>query len=62
MRYALNDAEWRLICPILPCKQFGILSVDDRRVLNGIFSIAYAMDNHLYLVSRQGFSRMPKTA
>ena len=37
MRYALSDAEWRLIEPILPCKPRGVPRVDDRRVLNGIF-------------------------
>ena len=37
MRYALTDAEWRLIEPVLPCKPRGVPRVDDRRVLNGIF-------------------------
>lgn len=37
MRYLLTDAEWRLIEPILPCKPRGVLCVDDRKVLNGIF-------------------------
>lgn len=37
MRHALTDAEWQLICPILPCKPRGVPRVDDRRVLNGIF-------------------------
>jgi transposase len=37
MGYALSDAEWRLIEPILPCKPRGVPRVDDRRVLNGIF-------------------------
>lgn len=37
MRYALTDAEWRLIEPILPCKPREVPRVDDRRVLNGIF-------------------------
>lgn len=37
MRYALTDAEWRLISPILPCKPRGVPRVDDRRVLNGVF-------------------------
>jgi len=37
MIYALSDAEWRLINPILPCKPRGVSRVDDRRVLNGIF-------------------------
>jgi len=39
MRYALSDAEWQLICPILPCKSRGVPRVDDGRVLNGIFWI-----------------------
>ena len=39
MRYALTDAEWRLVEPILPSKPRGIPRVDDRRVLNGIFWI-----------------------
>jgi len=29
MRYALSDAEWRLIEPILPCKPRGVPRVDD---------------------------------
>ena len=37
MRHALSDAEWRLVCPILPGKPRGVPRVDDRRVLNGIF-------------------------
>ena len=37
MRYALTDAEWRIIGPILPCRLRGAPRVDDRRVLNGIF-------------------------
>ncbi|MEM9107803.1 MAG: IS5 family transposase [Pseudomonadota bacterium] len=37
MRYALTDAEWCVIEPILPCKSRGVPRVDDRRVLNGIF-------------------------
>jgi transposase len=37
LRYALTDAEWRMICPILPCKPRSVPRVDDRRVLNGIF-------------------------
>jgi transposase len=37
MRYALTDAEWRLIEPVLPCKPRGVPRVDDRRILNGIF-------------------------
>ena len=39
MRYALTDAEWHLINPILPRKPRGIPHLDDRRVLNGIFRI-----------------------
>lgn len=37
MRHALSDAEWRLICPIVPRKPRGVPRVNDRRVLNGIF-------------------------
>ena len=37
MRYALGEAEWKTIQPILPCKPRGVPRVDDRRVLNGIF-------------------------
>jgi len=37
MRYALTDAEWRFIQPVLPDKPRGVPRVDDRRVLNGIF-------------------------
>ncbi|MEM7236468.1 MAG: IS5 family transposase [Pseudomonadota bacterium] len=37
MRYALTDAEWRLIELALPNKPRGVPRVDDRRVLNGIF-------------------------
>src|SRR4029079_18902097 len=37
MRYALSEAEWKIIQPILPTKSRGVPRVDDRRVLNGIF-------------------------
>jgi transposase len=37
MRYALSEAEWKIIPPILPTKSRGVPRVDDRRVLNGIF-------------------------
>lgn len=36
-RYDLTDYEWRVIGPLLPNKPRGVLRVDDRRVLNGIF-------------------------
>ena len=36
-RYELSDFEWNVIEPILPNKSRGVASVDDRRVLNGIF-------------------------
>ena len=36
MGYALSDARWRTIEPILPNKPRGILRVDDRRVLDSI--------------------------
>ena len=39
MRYALSDAEWPLIAPVLPSKSRGVPPVDDRRVLNGIFRV-----------------------
>ena len=42
MRYALTDAEWSIIQPILPAKPRGMPRVDDRRVLNGIFWILRA--------------------
>jgi len=35
MRYALTDAEWKLIEPVLPSKPRGVPRVDDGRVLNG---------------------------
>lgn len=37
MRCALNDSEWRTICPILPREPGVVPRVDDRRALNGIF-------------------------
>ena len=37
MRYQLTDYEWAAIRPMLPNKPRGVLRVDDRRVLNGIF-------------------------
>ena len=39
MRYAITDAEWRLIKPVLPYMSRAVRRVDDRRVLNGIFWI-----------------------
>lgn len=36
-RYDLTDVEWRAIEPLLPNTPRGVLRVDDRRVLNGIF-------------------------
>jgi transposase len=38
-RYDLNEAEWRLIEPLLPDKPRGVARVDDRRVINGIFYV-----------------------
>ncbi len=38
MRYDLTDVEWSVIEPLLPNKLRGVPRVDDRRVLNGIFS------------------------
>ena len=37
MRYELSDYEWSVIKPMLPNRSRGILRVDDRRILNGIF-------------------------
>jgi transposase len=37
MRYELSDYEWTAIKPMLPNKPRGVLRVNDRRVLNGIF-------------------------
>jgi transposase len=36
-RYELTDAEWAIIDPLPPRKSRGVVRVDDRRVLNGIF-------------------------
>ena len=37
MRYELTDHEWAAIKPMPPNKPRGVLRVNDRRVLNGIF-------------------------
>jgi transposase len=37
MRYELADYEWAAIKSLLPNKPHGVLRVNDRRVLNGIF-------------------------
>ena len=39
MRYELSDYEWTAIKPMLPNKPRDVRRVNDRRVLNGIFSI-----------------------
>jgi transposase len=39
MRYELTEHEWTAIKPMLPNKPRGISRVNDRRVLNGIFSV-----------------------
>lgn len=39
MRYELSDLEWDVINPLLSNKRRGVPRVDDRRVLNGIFSV-----------------------
>lgn len=36
-RFDLSDFGWGLIQPLLPNKPRGVVRVDDRRVLNGIF-------------------------
>jgi transposase len=38
-RYDLTDFEWCVIQPLLPNKPRGVPPVDDRRVLDGIFSV-----------------------
>ena len=38
MRYEPCDFEWTAIQPMLPNKTRGVRRVNDRRVLNGIFS------------------------
>jgi hypothetical protein len=40
MRYELTDFEWAAIRSFRPNKPRGIPSVDDRRVLNGIFWVS----------------------
>jgi transposase len=37
MRYELADYEWVAIKLMLPNKPRGVLRVNDRRILNGIF-------------------------
>ena len=37
MRYELADYEWAAIKSLLPNKPHGVLRVNDRLVLNGIF-------------------------
>jgi hypothetical protein len=41
MRYGLSDSEWSVIRPMLPNKPRGVPRVDDRRVLDGIYSGSY---------------------
>lgn len=36
-RYDLREGEWWLVVPLLPNKPRGVVRVDDRRVINGIF-------------------------
>jgi transposase len=43
MRYELTDFEWTAIRSLPPNKPRGIASVDELRVLNGIFSSAVAL-------------------
>ena len=52
-RYDITDAEWSVIQPVLPQKSRGVLRVDARRVLNGIFggaghALANAARNSAY--------------
>jgi transposase len=39
MRYELTNHEWTAIKPMLPNKPRGVPRMNDRRVLNGIFSV-----------------------
>jgi transposase len=39
MRYELAGYEWLAIKPMLPNRPRGVPQVNDRRVLNGIFSV-----------------------
>jgi transposase len=36
-RFDMTDFAWLVIAPLLPDKRHGVLLVDDRRMLNGIF-------------------------
>ena len=38
MRYELTDRAWAAIKPFLPSKLRSVPRVNDRRILNGIFS------------------------
>lgn len=38
-RNEMTDFEWRVIEPLLPQNSRGVLRVDDKRVLNGIFCV-----------------------
>jgi transposase len=58
MRYALTDAEWRLIQPTLPCKPRGVPRVDDRRVLQSQCRKNYKHAGaRLNVTQRVGFER-----
>ena len=41
MRYELTDQEWSAIKLMLPNKPRGVPRVNDRRMLNGIFSVLH---------------------
>ena len=52
-RYDLTEFEWRVIAPLLPNKPRGVLRVDDRRVLNGIFwTLRSSSFSSLFLTSK----------
>ncbi|MBV8663361.1 MAG: transposase, partial [Hyphomicrobiales bacterium] len=38
-RYDLDEAEWRVVEPLLPKRGKGKPRGDDRRVINGIFYV-----------------------
>jgi transposase len=44
MRYELSDYEWTAVKPMLPNKPRAVRRVNDRRGLNGIFSVLLTND------------------
>ena len=56
-RYDLTEFEWKTIQPLLPNKPRGVPSVDDRRVLNGIFYILRSGSPWADMPERYGLQR-----